>query len=744
MGLAADWTIYTRRTGIACLPVRSAHYLFSVFKDVLPMTDDFVSNKLNKRVEELEKQMALYKAIDTELTQGINLYRFIVENSHVGIFIIDDNYHVVYGNNELINIIGYELDEIIGSDFRHYIAMENRNEVADRYSRRQKGEILPYRYEVTARSKDGTTKMVEISVAVTKSFADRILTVVQVFDITDRKKMEAELKNSEKKYRDLFQNVFDFIFIHDLEGNFIETNAHYVTEMGGAPEEIAHANLRDLIPEEYGARFDDYLNRILENKTDEGLVSIKIPSGEIRVLEYKNSLIYDDHDLPKGVWGSARDITEHIKAKNALAASEEKYRTMIQNIEDFYFEINLNGDLLFFNDALVKHSGYSREDIMGMNFREYTAPDDIDKMYKMFNKVYRTGEIGKEMNHKLIRKDGSLIYIETTCTLMRDENGKPIGFRGVSRDVTERKLSEKVLRESEQRFREIIKGTPIPTFVINDYHIVTHWNEACEKLTGLKANLVIGTNDHWKPFYSKERPCLADLVLDKAPKSAINRLFNNKARISKSVKGAYEVEAFFPQLASGGRWISLTAAPIKDSRGNITGAIQTLQDITENKQAELNLLKMHDALEEKVKERTQGLEETNIAMKVLLKKREDDKRDLEKQMLANIREIIQPYIARLKATPMKERQRVLLEIIESNLEDIASPFMRGLSDSLHKLTPSEIQVINLIKQDKTTKEMSEFLNVSARTVEFHRDNIRKKLGIKNKKINLRSYLLSIR
>ena len=85
--------------------------------------------------------------------------------------------------------------------------------------------------------------------------------------------------------------------------------------MGGAPEEIAHANLRDLIPEEYGARFDDYLYRILENKTDEGLVSIKIPSGEIRVLEYKNSLIYDDHDLPKGVWGSARDITEHIKAK---------------------------------------------------------------------------------------------------------------------------------------------------------------------------------------------------------------------------------------------------------------------------------------------------------------------------------------------------------------------------------------------------------------------------------------------
>ncbi|MEZ4568275.1 MAG: PAS domain S-box protein [Desulfobacterales bacterium] len=120
MGLAAGWTI-THRTGIACLPVRSAHYYFAFFEDVLPMTDDYVSIELNKRVRRTGKQMALYKAIDTELTQGINLYRFIVENSHVGIFIIDDNYHVVYGNNELINIIGYELDEIIGSDFRTVI-----------------------------------------------------------------------------------------------------------------------------------------------------------------------------------------------------------------------------------------------------------------------------------------------------------------------------------------------------------------------------------------------------------------------------------------------------------------------------------------------------------------------------------------------------------------------------------------------------------------------------------------------
>lgn len=112
-------------------------------------------------------------------------------------------------------------------------------------------------------------------------------------------------------------------------------------------------------------------------------------------------------------------------------------------------------------------------------------------------------------------------------------------------------------------------------------------------------------------------------------------------------------------------------------------------------------------------------------------------------MLINIREIVLPYLERLKSSPLKDNQKVYLDIIERNLLDIASPFMKGLSEVFHRLTPSEIQIINLIKQDKTSKEIADFLSVSPRTVEFHRDNIRKKLGIKKQKINLRSYLTSI-
>ena len=585
------------------------------------MVEKKMSKGVNRRIDQIEKQLELYELIDTELTQGINLYRFIVENSHIGIFIIDDNHTIVYGNNELVNIMGYSLDEIIGSDFRNYIAAKNKDQVINRYDRRQKGEILPFRYEVNTQSKDGKAKTVEISVAVTKSFGDRVLSVIQIFDITDRKQMEAELEKSRKKYYDIFHNVFDVIFIHDLDGVFVESNAYYVKELGGERDFLVGKNIKELMPETLHPELENYLKRIVENGKAEGLLTIIIPevgigAGEKRILEYRSSLSYDEKGSPVGVWGSARDITEHLKDKNALIASE-------------------------------------------------------------------------------------------------------------------------------QRFREIIEGTPIPTFVINKHHEVSHWNEACEKLTNVKAKDIIGTDLQWKPFYSSKRPVFADLVLDRAHKNTIIKYYGKQTRISKVVKGGYETESFFPQLASNEKWLFVTAAPIKDQEGNITGAVETLLDITEKKHAEQNLLKMHEALKEKVKDRTQSLEEANIAMKVLLKKREEDRQDLEEQMLINIREIILPYLERLKSSPLKDNQKVYLDIIERNLLDIASPFMKGLSEIFHRLTPAEIQIINLIKQDKTSKEIADFLSVSPRTVEFHRDNIRKKLGIKKQKINLRSYLSSI-
>jgi DNA-binding CsgD family transcriptional regulator len=129
-------------------------------------------------------------------------------------------------------------------------------------------------------------------------------------------------------------------------------------------------------------------------------------------------------------------------------------------------------------------------------------------------------------------------------------------------------------------------------------------------------------------------------------------------------------------------------------------------------------------------------------LKVLLQKREKDKIKSEEKILLNIRELIKPYLEKIKKSELNKSQKTYIDIIESNLDEIVSSFTLRLASKYLSLTPTEIQVANLIKQGKRNKEISELIHTSLRTIAFHRESIRKKLGLQNKKINLRSYLLS--
>jgi len=171
------------------------------------------------------------------------------------------------------------------------------------------------------------------------------------------------------------------------------------------------------------------------------------------------------------------------------------------------------------------------------------------------------------------------------------------------------------------------------------------------------------------------------------------------------------------------------------------------EEIKERKRAEKLLRDASENLEQTVRERTRdleiktkNLEELNVALEVLLKKREEDKQDLEKNFVHNITNLVLPYIEKLKGANLTAGHRSLVETIESNIHDIVSPFARDLSSEYLNLTPTEIRVASLIRQDKTAKEIAEIHNVSKSAIVFHSHNIRKKLGLKDKKINLKTYL----
>ena len=162
-------------------------------------------------------------------------------------------------------------------------------------------------------------------------------------------------------------------------------------------------------------------------------------------------------------------------------------------------------------------------------------------------------------------------------------------------------------------------------------------------------------------------------------------------------------------------------------------------EIVERKRAEQELQERTKELEIK----TNNLEEVNTALRVLLKKRDEDKKKFEEKILFNVRELITPYLEKMKTSGLDKIQHTYISVLESNLNDIISPFAQRLSSRYLTLTSTEIKVANLVKHGKTTKEIAEFLNLSSQTIDFHRKNIRRKLGIKNRNANLRTHLLSI-
>jgi len=189
--------------------------------------------------------------------------------------------------------------------------------------------------------------------------------------------------------------------------------------------------------------------------------------------------------------------------------------------------------------------------------------------------------------------------------------------------------------------------------------------------------------------------------------------------------------------ADGPHWYYMRA--IRMSGDGPMRVVTSHEEITALKLTEEALRKS----QEELIEQKQSLEETNIAMKVLLKQREEDKLELEKKVLSNVKDLVLPYVDKLKNTRLKAKDRTLVEIIDTHLQDIISPLLQRFSNAKILLTPQEMQIAALVKDGKTSKEIADVLNVSETTVNFHRKNLRVKFGLTNKRTNLRSYLMSI-
>jgi len=380
----------------------------------------------------------------------------------------------------------------------------------------------------------------------------------------------------------------------------------------------------------------------------------------------------------------------------------------------------------YVNPAFTDLFGYSLQDIPTNEdwfHAAYPDPALRQKLLGIYNQDFskRIG-IGNKRSrtYKVRCKNGRKKVIQFRGIPLR--NGKKLV---TYEDITARYRAEKSVKESELKYRTLFESTPDAIMMLNKKGFFD-CNDATLKMFDCSAKKVFSVT-HPGSLSPQIQPDGSDSM------EAANNHINTALQT-----GSCYFEWTHQRMDGTTFPAEVLLSIFQLGRRKVLQAL--VRDITPRKQAKRKLKKREQELEEK----SNNLEEVNTALRVLLKKREEDKARLEEKVLLNMRELASPYLEKLKKTALDARQTSFLEILESNLNDVISPFTHRLASTYLNLTPTEIQVANLIKQGKTSKEIAELWNLSSRTVEFHRDNIRKKLQLKNKKTNLRSYLLSLR
>ena len=288
-------------------------------------------------------------------------------------------------------------------------------------------------------------------------------------------------------------------------------------------------------------------------------------------IESKRPLTQSDMSLLQGVASQTALSMVNALSFNKLQESEEKYRTILENTEEGYFEIDLSGSLAFFNESLTRILGYPQSELKGMNYRDYTTPETARKMYEAFTEVYGTGKPAKVMDYEIIRKDGSPIVVSMSASLIQDAAGKPLGFRGVVRDITERKRAEEALRASEERYRTVLEANPDPVVVYDIDGKLIYFNPAFAEVFGWSLEERLGKK--------------MDLFVPEEnwPET---RMMIEKMLAGVSFSG---VETHRYTKDGDVIPVSISGSTYRDGDGNPIGSVNTLRNISEQKKLEAQL-----------------------------------------------------------------------------------------------------------------------------------------------------------
>jgi len=543
-------------------------------------------------------------------------------------------------------------------------------------------------------------------------------------EVVQLKLEKNELTSLKERLKILFEFAPDGYFLCDLKGRFIDGNKAAERLSGYKREELIGKSFLKvkLLASIEIKKADRVLAKIARghpagpeefslNRKDGSHVELEIRAFPVKIKGKTTVLAI------------ARDITERKKADKALRESDQKFRSLFEHMaaascfDEIVYEDGKPVDyrIIDVNPSYERIIGISKSAAAGALASKLYGTGEAPFL-DVYSRVTETGQAASFEAY--FPPSEKHLHIMVSCP----GRGQ---FCTVFSDITERKRAERLLQESEKRYRTLFESSRDAIILINRKGKILQGNPAAIKMFGYVDN---------EEFTSQN---VKDLSPDYQPDGTLSLVKAEQMNKIAQEKGSHFFE--WKHKRKEGKEFFATVLLTKMELDNEIILQATVRDITENKLAEEALKKREKELEI----RTNSLEKANTALGVLLRKREEDKKRLENGVLFNMRRKVEPYIEKLKNSMLDERQKVYVSILEKNLNDITSTFPQALSSKYLKLTPTELEVARLIKQGRSTKEIAMALEISSRTAEVHRENIRKKFNLKHRKDNLKTHLSSL-
>ncbi|OPY85923.1 MAG: Sporulation kinase A [Syntrophorhabdus sp. PtaU1.Bin153] len=528
-------------------------------------------------------------------------------------------------------------------------------------------------------------------------------------------KRRQELEESEGKFRDLAEKATVGIYVAQ-DGLFKYVNAVAAKILGYTVEEMTCGmGPKDIVFHEDWPIVEENIRRRMTGEIESSYSEFRMVTKD---AEMRNVEVYTSQTTYRGrtaIIGTLIDVTERKQAQEALEKSERRYRGLFESLRDGFMSVSMDGRYVETNSAFQSMVGYGREELLNLPHTKITpskwhAFEDRIIKHQVLKRGY-SDIFGKEY----IRKDGTVFPAEVRAYLERDKDGIPVKMWALARDISERKKAEKALKEGELKYRTLFESANDAIFLMKD-NVCVDCNAKALTLFGCTKRQMVGQ----KPFaFSPETQPDGS---ESSSKSA--------EKIKAVMSGTFQ---FFEW-----RHCRLDGTPfdveVSLNRIELEGELLLqgiIRDITARKQ-----------YEEELRSKSLALEEVNAALKVLLQQREKDKDELEEKILHNVRQLIFPYLDKLKRYKLNAEQKSCVSVLEANLRNIVSPFIRKMTSINLSFTPTEIRVAHLIREGKTVKEIASLLGVSESAINLHRQNLRDKLGLKKVKVNLATYLMS--